>query len=132
MPRLFRRQQPDTVGITPEPLAAAARQIGQLLGQLQLVDQLTMAALVNGHDTDLALDIRARLGLPMAGPRHTVVPVIPGRPADEQHWIVARDGGRHCEHCETEITRGQAYTIQPDTGGLLTHIHCPDGGEGGS
>lgn len=80
MPGLFRRRADhDTVGITPEPLAAAARQIGQLLGQLQLVDQLTMAALVNGRDTDLALDIRARLGLPMAGPRHTVVPVVPGK-----------------------------------------------------
>ncbi|HEX5772445.1 MAG TPA: hypothetical protein VFY11_15900 [Nocardioidaceae bacterium] len=79
MPGLFRRQPDHSVGITPEPLAAAARQIGQLLGQLQLVDQLTMAALVNGHDTDLALDIRTRLGLPMAGPRHTAVPIIPGK-----------------------------------------------------
>lgn len=68
----------NSVGITPEPLAAAARQIGALLGQLQAVDHLTMAALINGRDTDLAIDIRTRLGLPMAGPLLPVVPVIPG------------------------------------------------------
>ena len=65
MPSLFRRQQPDSVGIAPEPLAAAAHQIGALLGQLQAVDHLTMAALVNGRDTDLALDIRRALGMAM-------------------------------------------------------------------
>lgn len=43
-------------------------------------------------------------------------------------WIVARDGGRDCERCEQEIRRGEAYEIQPGTGGLLAHIHCPRGG----
>jgi hypothetical protein len=43
-----------------------------------------------------------------------------------QHWIVARDGGRWCERCEGEVTRGQAYDVQPGTGGLVVHIHCPD------
>lgn len=41
-------------------------------------------------------------------------------------WVVARDGGRHCERCEQEVVRGQAYEDQPGTGGLLTHIYCPD------
>lgn len=41
-------------------------------------------------------------------------------------WIVARDGGRDCETCEQEITRGQAYEEQPGTGGLLVHFRCRD------
>lgn len=41
-------------------------------------------------------------------------------------WIVARDGGRHCERCEAEVTRGQAYELQDGTGGLVAHIHCPE------
>lgn len=41
-------------------------------------------------------------------------------------WIVARDGGRYCERCEQEITRGQAYEEQPGTGGLLVHFRCRD------
>lgn len=44
-------------------------------------------------------------------------------------WIVARDGGRHCERCEGEVRRGEAYTEQPGTGGLIQHIHCPTEGE---
>ena len=80
MPSLFRRQPADhNADATPEPLAAAAHQIGALLGQLQAVDHLTMAALVNGRDTDLALDIRRQLGMPMATPTHRPVPVIPGK-----------------------------------------------------
>lgn len=81
MPGLFRRQPADqSVGITPEPLAAAAHQIGRLLAQLQLVDQLTAAALVNGRDYDLALDIRSQLGMSMVVPTYRAsVPVIPGK-----------------------------------------------------
>ena len=80
MPSLFRRQPADhSTDATPEPLAAAAHQIGALLGQLQAVDHLTMAALVNGRDTDLALDIRRQLGMPMATPTHRPVPVVPGK-----------------------------------------------------
>ncbi len=80
MPSLFRRQPADrNADATPEPLAAAAHQIGALLGQLQAVDHLTMAALVNGRDTDLALDIRRQLGMPMATPTHRPVPVVPGK-----------------------------------------------------
>jgi hypothetical protein len=41
-------------------------------------------------------------------------------------WAVARDGGRYCERCEGEVTRGQAYELQSGTGGLIAHIHCPD------
>lgn len=41
-------------------------------------------------------------------------------------WIVARDGGRHCERCEAEIRRGEAYQLEPGTGGLATHVSCPD------
>ena len=42
-----------------------------------------------------------------------------------RQWIVARDGGRHCERCEGEVRRGEAYELEPGTGGLLLHIHCP-------
>lgn len=45
-----------------------------------------------------------------------------------QHWVVARDGGRHCERCEQEVTRGEAYEELPGTGGLIAHVLCPDGG----
>lgn len=78
---LFSRRQPAvrTADAIPEPLAAAAHQIGALLGQLQVVDHLTMAALVNGRDTDLALDIRKALGMPMVVPTYRPVPVIPGK-----------------------------------------------------
>lgn len=41
-------------------------------------------------------------------------------------FIVARDGGRHCELCEQEITRGQAYETTPGSTHLLLHVHCPD------
>lgn len=47
---------------------------------------------------------------------------------DAQQWVVARDGGRWCERCEGEVTRGQAYDTLPGTGGHVVHIHCPDGG----
>lgn len=40
-------------------------------------------------------------------------------------WIVARDGGRTCLDCGAEIRRGEAYELQPGTGGLLVHIYCP-------
>jgi hypothetical protein len=43
-----------------------------------------------------------------------------------RQWIVARDGGRYCERCEHEIRRGEAYELEPGTGGLIQHIHCPD------
>lgn len=43
-----------------------------------------------------------------------------------REWVVARDGGRHCERCEGQIQRGHAYEGQPGAGGLLQHIHCPD------
>ena len=77
---LFRRQPADrNADATPEPLAAAAHQIGALLGQLQAVDHLTMAALVNGRDTDLALDIRRQLGMPMAVPTHRPAPATTGK-----------------------------------------------------
>jgi hypothetical protein len=41
-------------------------------------------------------------------------------------WVVARDGGRYCERCEREIRRGEAYELEPGTGGLVQHVHCPD------
>lgn len=40
-----------------------------------------------------------------------------------QQWIVARDGGRHCERCEAEIRRGEAYET---LAGPALHIRCPD------
>lgn len=43
-----------------------------------------------------------------------------------RQWIVARDGGRWCERCEGEIRRGEAYELQPGTGGLALHIRCPN------
>lgn len=43
-------------------------------------------------------------------------------------WAVARKGGRYCEKCEQEIRRGEAFDIQPGTGGLRVHIHCPNRG----
>lgn len=46
-------------------------------------------------------------------------------PIAQDHWIVARDGGRHCERCEGEVRRGEAYELQDGTGDLLLHIHCP-------
>lgn len=46
--------------------------------------------------------------------------------AAQHEWIVARDGGRCCERCEAEIRRGEAYEQMPGSGGLLTHVHCPD------
>jgi len=41
-------------------------------------------------------------------------------------WIVARDGGRFCERCEGEVRRGEAYALEPGTGGLMIHVFCPD------
>lgn len=41
-------------------------------------------------------------------------------------WLVARDGGRDCLFCGTEIRRGEAYELVPDQGlDALRHIHCP-------
>jgi hypothetical protein len=35
-----------------------------------------------------------------------------------------------CERCEQKIA-GEPYEVQPGTGGLVVHVHCP-GVEGGS
>ena len=40
---------------------------------------------------------------------------------------VARDVAGWCETCEARVTRGQAYLVMPGTGGLVQHVHCPDG-----
>lgn len=47
----------------------------------------------------------------------------------QQQWVVARDGGRWCERCEQEVTRGEAYENLPGTGGLIAHIFCPHEGD---
>lgn len=64
MPSLFRRQPADrNADATPEPLAAAAaHQIGALLGQLQAVDHLTMAALPSGRQARRRPSRHARTG----------------------------------------------------------------------
>jgi hypothetical protein len=36
-----------------------------------------------------------------------------------------------CERCEEKIA-GEPFAVQPGTGGLVVHVRCPDGGEGGS
>lgn len=47
---------------------------------IALIDRLTMAALKAGVDTDLAIDLRQALSLPMPGPLvRPSVPVVPGR-----------------------------------------------------
>lgn len=46
-----------------------------------------------------------------------------------QQWVVARDGGRWCERCEQEVTRGEAYENLPGTGGLIAHVLCPHEGD---
>jgi hypothetical protein len=46
-----------------------------------------------------------------------------------QQWVVARDGGRYCERCEQEVSRGEAYEYLPGTGGLIAHVHCPHEGD---
>ncbi|GEM_PF-3762100 len=43
-----------------------------------------------------------------------------------QQWVVARDGGRYCERCEQEVSRGEAYENLPGTGGLIAHVRCPE------
>jgi chromosome segregation ATPase len=40
-------------------------------------------------------------------------------------WIVARDGGRHCERCEQEIRPGEAFSPTPGSEHLVLHVHCP-------
>lgn len=55
---------------TTEPGADAATLAGclaRLTGQVRTVDRLTMDALHRGVDTDLAIDVRRALGLPMGG-----------------------------------------------------------------
>jgi hypothetical protein len=45
--------------------------------------------------------------------------------AQTRPWVVARDGGRTCETCDQEITRGEAYE-ERDGVDELHHVRCPD------
>jgi hypothetical protein len=92
-------QQPGRNLITPTPLTLRLRHIGIELGKLSAIQprpETTRGAL------DFWLDRRLTL-----------------RPGGE-------GGSRRCETCEQEVRRGEAYSEQPGTGGLIQHVHCPE------
>lgn len=42
----------------------------------------------------------------------------------QPHWCIASDGGRTCQRCRAEITRGQAYELVALS--LTQHVMCPE------
>ncbi len=61
-----RRDLDATVDPAADTVTLAGR-LARLTGQVLTVDRLTMDALHRGVDTDLAIDVRRALGLPMGG-----------------------------------------------------------------
>jgi hypothetical protein len=101
---------------------------------VRLGEELEAARAVLGHvkterDEEAALAVRLRaFWNECCRDRHLITAELASarQQLASASWIVARDGGRYCERCEGEVRRGEAYELEPGSGGLMVHIHCPN------